>query len=148
MNVHKCAWVHGCADEDEYTWIYMSVESRAQPIMLKILPIMLLSTAQKVTQYAWSILWLNCCTELYHSSYTIVLFLWLHYSIVRLQPVALNIMLCCSTLMFDLLCSWENFCPTLCQVDMTTTVYHKGFIRIFIYKSGDRCVNNSNDNDF
>ena len=145
MNVHKCAWVHGCADEDEYTWVW-----KVEPSLLcsKFYLLCFWALLKKLPNMHGQYYGYNCCTELYHSSYTIVLFLWLHYSIVRLQPVALNIMLCCSTLMFDLLCSWENFCPTLCQVDMTTIVYHKGFIKIFIYKSGDRCVNNSNDNDF
>ena len=67
--------------------------NKPRPIMVKILPIMLLSSAQKVTHYT------QCYAHNY-CNYATVLTQSYHFndyiSIVRLQAVVFYIMLCCS----------------------------------------------------
>ena len=113
--------------------------------MLKILPIMLLSSAQKSYQLCSLI-----CTAICHSSYTILLFLMTMEHIVRLQPIVFYIICytACSAFIFDMLCSWENLCLILYHVGMITSYTTKVFIKIIIYKNDDQHVNKLTDIDF
>ena len=100
-----------------------TVKNKPRPIMLKILPITLLRSAQKIYPL-YSILYPSSL-KLCHNLYAALLLLFNDcFIIVRLQPVVFYIMLCCSALIFytlcSILCSWENLRIILHWVGMIT----------------------------
>ena len=108
-----------------------------QPIMLKVLLIMILSSAQRS--------YLLCSNYTHHHcNYATVYVSFIifndYISILRLQPVVFYIMLHCSAIIFytlcSILCSWENVHLILHQVGMVTIsqikiVIQKVMIRMF-----------------
>ena len=94
--------------------------------MLKILPIMLLSSAQKLS-IMLNILYLQLLHAIMPQFiYNFIIFND-YISLVRLQPVM--------SLISDLLCSWENLCLILYQVGMITNYIIKTELGMSVAKN-------------